>query len=148
MTASILAEVLIVLTNYFQLGNIGKPTSHWLSETSRAYCAFKSVGCEVQSISPKRGGASVEPGSLDLSDPVHKKYQEDAEAQKRVNSTLVSGKIQPFQHQVVYQKGPYWQMFVSTQDRSVSGQPPGASAGVATEVIALLKEGKRRSHCF
>lgn len=104
-------KILIALTSHAQLGGTGKATGYWLSEASHAYFAFRQAGYDVQFVSPKGGMPPVDPGSVDLSDPLNKAFAEDPAIQAQLRQSLRPEQVNARDYRAIYFAGGHGAMW-------------------------------------
>ncbi|MEZ4742928.1 MAG: type 1 glutamine amidotransferase domain-containing protein [Bdellovibrionota bacterium] len=86
-------KALIVVTSHDNLGDTGKKTGFYLPEVAHPFYALQEMGIHVDIASIKGGKAPIDENSIDLNDPVNKKFLEDNSAllEKTLNLEELNG---------------------------------------------------------
>lgn len=69
-------KVLIVLTSIARMNTQGDSTGFWLSEMTHPYYAITDNNIQVDIVSISGGKAPVDPKSMDMTDPLNKRFLE------------------------------------------------------------------------
>jgi len=108
-------KVVMIVTNYEQLGSTGKKTGYYLPEAAIPYLLFVERGFSVDVASPRGGKAPIDEYSLQQykTDATCSKFLSDQEIMKKFNQTMkITDVIQQLKnyHAVVYVggHGPMW----------------------------------------
>ena len=81
-------KILCVVTSNNVKGATGIPTGFWLSELTHPLEKFVSAGISYELASIKGGKPPIDGDSLDFSDPINKKFWDDADFQTKFADTL------------------------------------------------------------
>ena len=81
-------KILCVVTSNNVKGATGIPTGFWLSELTHPLAKFAAAGIAYDLASIKGGKPPIDGDSLDFSDPVNKKFWDDADFQAKLADTL------------------------------------------------------------
>ncbi len=112
-------KALIVVTSHSQLGNSGKTTGYYLPEVSHPYAALMAKGIQVDIASPLGGKAPLDPNSLDLKDPVNKKFYEQPESRAKLDNTLAIESINPKDYGAILYAGGHGTMWDFADNRAI-----------------------------
>lgn len=104
-------KALIVVTSHSQMGNTGKVTGYYLPEVSHPYAALVAKGIEVDIASPLGGKAPLDPTSLDLKDPINKKFYEEVSTKSKLDRTLALESINPKDYAAIVYAGGHGTMW-------------------------------------
>ncbi len=104
-------HALIVLTSHPRLGDTGEPTGFYLSEASQPWDVFTKQGYTVTLASPNGGPAPIDPGSLDLNDPVNAAFLEAVWREQTPVPTLAIETVDPDAVDVVFVAGGHGTMW-------------------------------------
>jgi len=69
-------KVLIVLTSVSRMNTQGESTGFWLSELTHPYYAITDNNIQVDIVSISGGKAPVDPKSIDMTDPLNKRFMD------------------------------------------------------------------------
>lgn len=149
---AIALKALIVVTSHSQLGSTGKPTGYYLPEVSHPYAAMTAKGIEVDIASPKGGVAPLDPNSLDLKDPINKKFWETPATRAKLENTLALSKIDPSKYDAILFAGGHGTMWDFRENRDIQkltaaiyekkGVVAAVCHGPAALVDVKLSDGK------
>ena len=81
-------KILCVVTSNDVKGATGIPTGFWLSELTHPLEKFVEAGFEYALASIKGGKPPIDGDSLDFSDPINKKFWDDADFQAKLAKTI------------------------------------------------------------
>ena len=81
-------KILCVVTSNNVKGATGIPTGFWLSELTHPLEKFTAAGFEFALASIKGGKPPIDGDSLDFSDPINKKFWDDADFQSKLANTI------------------------------------------------------------
>ena len=113
-------KVLIVVTNQSDLVGTGKKTGYYLPEVSHPYYKFIKAGLVVDFASPKGGVAPMDPKSLDLKDPLNKKFYENKELMGKLENTLSLKSVNPKDYKAIIFAGGHGTMWDFADSEAVS----------------------------
>ena len=108
-------NVLFVLTSHDKLGDTGKKTGFWVEEFANPYYILTDKGVNVTLATPKGGKAPIDPSSTteDATTDATKRYNNDEEAQHKINTTKVLADVDPKDFDAVFYPGghgPLWDL--------------------------------------
>jgi putative intracellular protease/amidase len=108
-------KVLFVLTSHDELGDTGKKTGFWVEEFAGPYYTLSDKGVEITLATPKGGKAPIDPSSdsPDAATEFTKRFDEDKEAQERINTTHQLADIDAANYDAVFYPGghgPLWDL--------------------------------------
>jgi putative intracellular protease/amidase len=108
-------KVLFVLTSHDELGDTGKKTGFWVEEFAGPYYTLSDKGVEITLATPKGGKAPIDPSSdsPDAATEFTKRFDEDKEAQERINTTHKLADIDAADYDAVFYPGghgPLWDL--------------------------------------
>jgi putative intracellular protease/amidase len=108
-------KVLFVLTSHDQLGDTGKKTGFWVEEFAGPYYTLKDKGVDITLATPKGGKAPIDPSSdtEDAATEFTKRFDKDAEAQERINTTHKLSDVNAADYDAVFYPGghgPLWDL--------------------------------------
>ncbi|MBJ7882488.1 type 1 glutamine amidotransferase domain-containing protein [Gelidibacter salicanalis] len=108
-------NILFVLTSHDKLGDTGKKTGFWVEEFANPYYTLLDKGATITIATPKGGAAPIDPTSdaPDAATEATKRFDKDAEAQKRIANTKVLADINPDDFDAVFYPGghgPLWDL--------------------------------------
>ncbi len=115
-------KVLIVVTSNDQLGNSGK-TGWYLSEVSHVLYPLKEAGFSIDFASPKGGVAPLELASLNLDDPINKRFVNELKIKNGI-STISLGNIDPNNYSVIFFAGGHGTMWDFPDDENIQRITP------------------------
>lgn len=113
-------KVLIVVTNHSDLVGTGKKTGYYLPEVSHPYYKFIKAGLEVDFASPKGGAAPMDPKSLDLKDPLNKKFYENKDLMGKLENTKSLKAVNPKEYKAIVFAGGHGTMWDFADSEAVS----------------------------
>lgn len=107
--------VLLVVTNWSELGNTGKKTGWYLPEVAHPYYVFKEHGIPVTFCSPKGGNAPMDPSSYEAfkDDKVCKELLADKAFEKQLKETIAISDVDISKYSVIFfagGHGPMWDL--------------------------------------
>ncbi|MCF0069297.1 type 1 glutamine amidotransferase domain-containing protein [Dyadobacter sp. CY261] len=102
-------KILFVVTSHDTKGNTGQPTGYYLGEVSHPWDVLTEAGYEIDFVSPKGGKAPVD--GFDLTDPVNKKFWEDASARGKVENTMTPDAVNPDEYRAIFYAGGHGAMW-------------------------------------
>jgi len=82
------SKVLMIVTSHDRLGETGKKTGFWLEELAAPYRTFVEAGAQVDIASPKGGKPAADPGSSDQPSEDVSWFLANAEATRKLESSL------------------------------------------------------------
>ncbi len=108
-------KVLIVVTSFGEIKDIGKKTGLWIEEFATPYYKLIESGIEVTVASPEGGKAPIDPRSEqpEFSTPAVERFQNDAEAKERLNQTVKLADVNADDYDAVFYPGghgPMWDL--------------------------------------
>ncbi|GAA0871109.1 type 1 glutamine amidotransferase domain-containing protein [Gangjinia marincola] len=108
-------DVLFVLTSHDKLGDTGKKTGFWVEEFAGPYYTLKDKGVNITLATPKGGKAPIDPSSTteDASTKDTQRFNNDPEAQERINTTKKLSEVNPADFDAVFYPGghgPLWDL--------------------------------------
>lgn len=108
-------KVLFVLTSHDQLGDTGKKTGFWVEEFAGPYYTLKDKGVDITLATPKGGKAPIDPFSdtEDAATEFTKRFDNDQEAQERINTTHKLEDVNSADYDAVFYPGghgPLWDL--------------------------------------
>ena len=110
----------MVVTNHSDLVGTGKKTGYYFSEVTHPYYKFEKAGLSVDFASPKGGAAPMDPKSLDLKDPLNKKFYEDKKLMKGLENTLSHSSVNPKDYKAIVFSGGHGTMWDFADSQAVS----------------------------
>lgn len=102
-------KILFVVTSHDKKGSTGEPTGFYLGEAAHPWEVLHDAGYVIDFVSPKGGKAPVD--GFDLSDPVNKKFWENAEYHKKIENTLKPSDVKPGDYAAIYYAGGHGAMW-------------------------------------
>lgn len=96
-------KILFVVTSHDKKGSTGEPTGFYLGEAAHPWEVLHDVGYVIDFVSPKGGKAPID--GFDLTDPVNKKFWENAEYHKKIENTLKPSEVKPGDYAAIYYAG-------------------------------------------
>ncbi|WP_142786153.1 type 1 glutamine amidotransferase domain-containing protein [Changchengzhania lutea] len=108
-------KVLFVLTSHDKLGDTGEKTGFWVEEFANPYYTLTDKGVTITLATPKGGKAPIDPRSTteDATTEATERYNKDADAQKKINNTMVLAEVNPKDYDAVFYPGghgPLWDL--------------------------------------
>ncbi|XP_047137562.1 uncharacterized protein LOC100202657 [Hydra vulgaris] len=105
--------VLIVLTNWSELGDTGKKTGWYLPEVAHPYHVFKNSGLSITFASPNGGSTPMDPSGYEAfkEDPICKEFLEDQSISEQLNSTVSLSDVNSALYNVIFYVGGHGPMF-------------------------------------
>lgn len=157
-------KILMLLTSHQEMEHTTHKTGLWLGEFTDPYYEFIDKGYEVTLASPQGGEVPIDPLSC-LTEHItasNRRYQDDAEAQQKLQHTLMLSQVGCLDHDAVFipgGHGPLWDLasneisghlivdFLS-EGKPVAAVCHGPAALIkAIEIRPAFFEGKRMT-CF
>jgi putative intracellular protease/amidase len=102
-------KILFVVTSHDKKGSTGEPTGFYLGEAAHPWEVLHEAGYVIDFVSPKGGKAPVD--GFDLTDPVNKKFWENAEYHKKIENTLKPSDVKPGDYAAIYYAGGHGAMW-------------------------------------
>lgn len=102
-------KILFVVTSHDKKGNTGEPTGFYLSEVSHPWDVLVNAGYEIDFVSPKGGKAPVD--GFNLSDPINKKFWDNARYSKKIENTLKPEQVNPNDYVAIHYAGGHGAMW-------------------------------------
>lgn len=108
-------KVLFVLTSHDKLGDTGKKTGFWVEEFASPYYKLLDKGVNITVATPEGGKAPIDPSSdtEDAQTEDTKRFHNDEQAQKVINTTLKLDTINADDFDAVFYPGghgPLWDL--------------------------------------
>jgi putative intracellular protease/amidase len=135
-------KVLMIVTSNDRMGASGKPTGVWAEELAAPYYVLQDAGIPVELASPQGGPIPIDPGSLKSpgqNEASVERLLADAEAQRKMASTLVAGEVRATEFDAVFFPGGHGTMWDLPVDAGVTRAVEAAFA--AGKVIASVCHG-------
>ena len=104
-------KILCVVTSNNVKGATGIPTGFWLSELTHPMKKFEDAGFEISLASIKGGKPPIDKDSLDFTDPINKKFWDDADFQKKYENTLKLDEVNPKDFDAIFFAGGHGVMW-------------------------------------
>ena len=104
-------KILCVVTSNNIKGSTGIPTGFWLSELTHPMKKFEDAGFEISLASIKGGKPPIDKDSLDFTDPINKKFWDDADFQKKYENTLKLDEVNPKDFDAIFFAGGHGVMW-------------------------------------
>lgn len=101
-------KILFVVTSHGELGNTGKKTGYYLSEVTHPWSVL-GADFEIDVVSPKGGKPPVD--GFDLSDPINRKFWEDAAWQAKMDHSLKPEEARPEEYCAIFYAGGHGAMW-------------------------------------
>ncbi len=102
-------KILFVVTSHDKKGNTGEATGYYLSEVTHPWDVLQSAGYEIDFVSPQGGKAPVD--GFDLSDPINKKFWDDAKYLTKIENTLKPSEVKSEEYAAVFYAGGHGTMW-------------------------------------
>ncbi|WP_114789409.1 type 1 glutamine amidotransferase domain-containing protein [Niabella yanshanensis] len=102
-------KILFVVTSHDTKGSTGEKTGYYLGEVSHPWEVLTEAGYEIDFVSPKGGNPPVD--GFDLSDPVNKKFWEDAVYQKKITNSMRPSEVKAEDYAAIYYAGGHGAMW-------------------------------------
>lgn len=112
-------KILFVVTSHDKKGSTGEPTGFYLGEVTHPWEVLHDAGYDIDFVSPKGGKAPVD--GFDLSDPVNKKFWEDATWRNKVENTLKPSEVDPSKYAAIYYAGGHGAMWDLADNQELAG---------------------------
>src|SRR3954452_6442269 len=97
---STMSRILIVLTSHAELGDTGRATGFYLSETAHPWAVFTAAGHQVDLASPRGGPPPVD--GADLDDPVQRAFLDDEGVAAKLAATLTPSALDAADYDAVF----------------------------------------------
>ena len=104
-------KILCVVTSNNIKGSTGIPTGFWLSELTHPMKKFEDAGFEISLASINGGKPPIDKDSLDFTDPINKKFWDDADFQKKYENTLKLDEVNPKDFDAIFFAGGHGVMW-------------------------------------
>ncbi|UHQ56698.1 type 1 glutamine amidotransferase domain-containing protein [Microbulbifer sp. YPW16] len=104
-------KVLFVLTGHEKLGDTGDKTGFHLSEAAQPWKVLREAGFQVDFATPEGGEAPIDPGSLDLDDPVNREFTESEDVNAKLRPTPALGDLDLGSYDALYFPGGHGTMW-------------------------------------
>ncbi len=104
-------KILCVVTSNNVKGATGIPTGFWLSELTHPLEKFTAAGFDYVLASIKGGKPPIDGDSLDLNDPINKKFWDDADFQGKLANTLNLDDANPADFDAIFFAGGHGVMW-------------------------------------
>ncbi|MFI2811390.1 type 1 glutamine amidotransferase domain-containing protein [Microbulbifer zhoushanensis] len=104
-------KVLFVLTGHEKLGDTGDKTGFHLSEAAQPWKVLREAGFQVDFATPEGGEAPIDPGSLDLDDPVNREFTESEDVNAKLRPTPALGDLDLGNYDALYFPGGHGTMW-------------------------------------
>ncbi|MFK8103572.1 MAG: type 1 glutamine amidotransferase domain-containing protein [Saprospiraceae bacterium] len=113
-------KVLFVLTSHDELGDTGEKTGFWVEEFAGPYYTLKDKGVAITLATPKGGKAPIDPKSdaEDAATESTKRFDQDEEAQQRINTTHELSTIDAKEYDAVFYPGGHGPLWDLAQDET------------------------------
>ena len=113
-------KVLFVLTSHDELGTTGEKTGFWVEEFAGPYYILKDKGVDITLATPKGGKAPIDPrsDSPDAATESTKRFDEDQEAQERINNTHKLVDMNAADYDAVFYPGGHGPLWDLSQDET------------------------------
>lgn len=102
-------KVLFVLTSHDRIEKTGKPTGFYLSEVTHPWEVLVNAGYEIDFVSPQGGKAPVD--GFDLTDPINRKFWDDATYRRKIEHTQCPAEIDPGAYVAIHFAGGHGAMW-------------------------------------
>ncbi|WP_334078643.1 type 1 glutamine amidotransferase domain-containing protein [Microbulbifer sp. M83] len=104
-------KVLFVLTGHEKLGDTGDKTGFHLSEAAQPWKVLREAGFQVDFATPEGGEAPIDPGSLDLDDPVNREFTESEDVNAKLRPAPALGDLDLGSYDALYFPGGHGTMW-------------------------------------
>ena len=104
-------KILCVVTSNNVKGSTGISTGFWLSELTHPMKKFEDAGFEISLASINGGKPPIDKDSLDFTDPINKKFWDDADFQKKYENTLKLDEVNPKDFDAIFFAGGHGVMW-------------------------------------
>lgn len=108
-TQAMKKKILFVVTSHDTKGATGEKTGYYLGEVSHPWEVLTEAGYEIDFVSPKGGNPPVD--GFDLSDPVNKKFWEDAGYNRKITNSLQPSQVKPDDYAAIFYAGGHGAMW-------------------------------------
>lgn len=113
-------KILFVLTSHDTLGETGEKTGFWVEEFAGPYYTLKDKGVVITLATPKGGKAPIDPksDSEDAATAFTKRFDQDEEAQEKINNTHKLATIDAADYDAVFYPGGHGPVWDLSQDKT------------------------------
>jgi putative intracellular protease/amidase len=111
-------KILFVVTSHNKKGSTEQPTGYYLGEVSHPWEVLHQAGYEIDFVSPKGGKAPVD--GFDLSDPVNKKFWEDANYRHKVENTMKPSEVNANNYVAIFYAGGHGAMWDFPEQKDIA----------------------------
>lgn len=101
-------KILFVVSSHDKKGSTGEPTGYYLGEVTHAWEVLKDH-YTIDFVSPKGGTPPVD--GFDLSDPINKKFWDDAVYHNKINHSMKPSEVNPKDYVAIYYAGGHGAMW-------------------------------------
>lgn len=102
-------KILFVVTSHDTKGSTGEKTGYYLGEVSHPWEVLTEAGYEIDFVSPQGGNPPVD--GFDLSDPVNKKFWEDAHYHDKITHSIKPSEVKPGDYRAIFYAGGHGAMW-------------------------------------
>ena len=102
-------KILFVVTSHDTKGSTGEKTGYYLGEVSHPWEVITEAGYDIDFVSPKGGNPPVD--GFDLSDPVNKKFWEDAAYHKKITNSMHPSEVKAEDYAAIFYAGGHGAMW-------------------------------------
>ncbi|TGD57203.1 type 1 glutamine amidotransferase domain-containing protein [Flavobacterium humi] len=102
-------KILFVVTSHDKKGATGEATGFYLSEVTHPWDVLQQAGYEIDFVSPKGGKAPID--GFDLTDPVNKKFWDNAQYRSKVENTMKPSDVNPNDYIAIHYAGGHGAMW-------------------------------------
>ena len=114
-----MGKILIVLTSHEQLGDTGRKTGFYLSETAHPWEEFRAAGYEVDLVSPLGGKPPMD--GVDLSDKIQQAFLDDESMSAKLEATLRPEGLRAADYDAIFYAGGHGTMWDFPQNPALAG---------------------------
>ncbi len=104
-------KALIVVTSHDKLGDEDKKTGFHLAEVTHIYYPLMDAGFQVAFASPQGGEAPIDPGSIDLDDPLNARFLDNEGIADQIKHTIPMSEVNPSLYQIIHFAGGHGTMW-------------------------------------
>lgn len=101
-------KILFVVSSHDKKGETGEKTGYYLGEVSHAWEVLKD-DYTIDFVSPKGGKPPVD--GFDLSDPINKKFWDDAVYHNKISNSMKPSEVNPSDYVAIYYAGGHGAMW-------------------------------------
>lgn len=112
-------KILFVVTSHDKKGATGEATGFYLSEVTHPWDVLQQAGYEIDFVSPKGGKAPID--GFDLSDPVNKKFWDNAQYRSKVENTMKPSDVNPNDYLAIHYAGGHGAMWDFADNKELAG---------------------------